>query len=98
MITDESTSKIEYVNIKNKKEITFEKIGSDQLLENASLQVKLNDQVLEQWVSSKEKKTISLEVGKIYTYHEESAPDGYLVAQDIQFKIDEQGQVFYKNK
>lgn len=66
------------------------------MLENASLQVKLNDQVLEQWVPSKEKKTISLEVGKIYTYHEECAPDGYLVAQDIQFKIDEQGQVFIK--
>ena len=95
-INDESTQKIEYVNIKNKKEITFEKIGSDQLLENASLQVKFNDQILEQWVSSKEKKTISLEVGKNYTYHEECAPDGYLVAQDIQFKIDEQGQVFIK--
>ena len=96
VITDGSTQKIEYVNIKNKKEITFEKIGSDQLLENASLQVKFNDQILEQWVSSKEKKTISLEVGKNYTYHEECAPDGYLVAQDIQFKIDEQGQVFIK--
>ena len=46
-----------------------------------------NGKAVESWTSKKKPHYIEmLSVGK-YTLHEESAPDGYLVAEDVKFEV-----------
>ena len=51
-------------------------------------------EVIEQWTSEKEPHRIEgLEVGKIYILHEDLAPAGYEVANDVEFTIADTGEV-----
>ena len=71
-------------------------ITGDKELEGARLQViDENGNVVDEWISTTEEHIIDgkLVAGKEYTLHEEISPDGYVVANDITFKVSEDGSV-----
>ena len=51
--------------------------------------------VVETWVTTAEKHFVEakLTAGETYTLHEAAAPDGYVLAEDIKFKVSENGSV-----
>lgn len=70
-------------------------IAEGNELPGATLQViDANGTMIEEWVSGKEPHEIALEEGS-YTLHEEIAPEGYLVASDVEFEV-VSGQVAQK--
>ena len=74
--------------------ITKTNITGDKEIEGAKMQI-VDDEgnVVEEWTSSDKPHFIEgkLTAGKRYTLHEESAPDGYVVAADIQFTVSDGG-------
>ena len=65
-------------------------------IEGAKLTVtdKETGEVIDSWISAKEPHRITgLAVGKTYILHEESAPQGYLVASDVEFTVLDSGEV-----
>ncbi len=68
--------------------MTKEDVGGEEV-EGATIQVIDEDgNIVDEWVSTSEAHTISgLVEGKTYTLHEEAAPNGYYVANDIEFTI-----------
>lgn len=69
-------------------------ISSLQELEGAHIQVLDGNKVVEEWNSTSEThKVCGLETNKLYTLHETIAPDGYTLASDIPFKLDDNGHV-----
>lgn len=79
-----------------KVSISKQDITSGEELPGATLQIiDDNGEVVEEWISSDKPHLIEgkLIAGKTYTLHEEVAPDGYIVATDIQFTVNEDGTV-----
>lgn len=78
-----------------KIEISKQDITNNKELEGASLKVSDQDgKVIDEWISDKTPHTIkNLEVGKTYTLHETVAPQGYKLAQDIHFTIQDTGEI-----
>lgn len=70
-------------------------VTGDEELEGAKLTIKNSDgNVVDEWTSTKEKHTIEgLIVGKEYTMTEEIAPDGYVKATTISFKVENTKEV-----
>ena len=70
-------------------------VDGGEELEGAKIQILDKDgKVVEEWTSGKEAHEVKgLKTGEEYTLHEEVAPDGYTVATDTTFKIDEKGNV-----
>ena len=67
-------------------------------LPGAHIQVKDEDgNIIEEWTSTDKEHIIEgkLSVDKIYTMHEEGAPDGYTYTDDIKFKVDRNGTTIY---
>lgn len=76
---------ISKIDATNEKEIEGAKL---------TLTDKETGKVIEQWTSEKEPHRIEgLEVGKIYILHEDLAPKGYEIASDVEFKIEDIGEV-----
>lgn len=94
------TAKITNTFIDNGKEVRISKenLGGKEI-GGASLSVKnSNGEVISSWVSVEdESHTVKVQPGT-YTLHEESAPAGYVVAQDITFTVDENGIVSVEDK
>ncbi len=70
-------------------------ITSGAELPGARLQVKdENGNVVDSWVSGTKPHMIrKLEAGKTYTLREETAPEGYLVAEEVKFKVKNTGKI-----
>ena len=70
--------------------MTKEDIGGKEI-EGAKIQVTDKDgNIIDEWTSGKESHNIKgLEENKEYILHEEYAPDGYVIATDIEFKVTE---------
>ena len=50
--------------------------------------------MVEEWISTKEPYRIEyLQPGKTYVLHEEAAPEGFLIAEDVEFTVEETGEV-----
>jgi len=95
-----------YVNAGEKKELTFTYEGSDKDLlsysftfvnEPTTVEVSKTDitdgKEIESWVSEEKPHYIEkLPVGD-YTLREVTAPDGYEVAEDVKFKVEETGEI-----
>ena len=66
-------------------------IASGEELEGATIQIiDKDDKVVEEWVSTKEAHEVKgLKTGEEYTLHETVAPDGYTLASDTKFTVDE---------
>ena len=79
-----------------KVEISKQDITTSKELEGATLQIIDKDgNVIEEWISGKEPHYIEafLKAGETYTLHEVIAPNGYEIANDIQFTVLEDGSV-----
>ena len=67
--------------------MTKEDVGGKEI-EGAKIQVTKDGKVIDEWVSTKESHNIKgLEENNEYVLHEEYAPDGYVIATDIKFKV-----------
>lgn len=79
---------------KSKVSISKTDITSGDEIAGATLQVLLNDDVVDEWTSTTSKHTIEgLIVGKEYTLREKTAPFGYIVTEDTTFHIENDGRV-----
>ena len=79
-----------------KVSISKQDITGDKEIPGAKLQVKdETGKVIEEWTSTDKPHEINekLVAGKTYTLHEENAPDGYAYAEDVEFTVDEKGEV-----
>lgn len=96
--TVEETGEIQKVSMKDdhtKIDITKTDITGEQEIEGAKLQV-LDEEgnIIEEWTSTKEPYRIEyLQPGKTYILHEEAAPEGFLIAEDVEFTVEETGEV-----
>ena len=93
--TDGTVNEVVMYDDTTKVHISKRDITTDKELPGATLQILDGDEVIEEWVSTDEEHIIEgkLVVGKEYTLRETIAPDGYEIAQDIIFKVNEDGSV-----
>ncbi len=94
--TVEDTGEVQKVEMKDdvtKAEISKTDIAGKEL-PGAKLEILDEDgNVVESWTSEKKPHYIEmLPIGK-YTLHEETAPDGYLLAEDVEFEVKDSGEV-----
>ena len=78
-------------------DVTFSKVaaGQGEELPGATLTVTGGDNFSETWVSTGTAKQLTLAPGE-YTMTEKAAPEGYLIANDINFRITENGTLEIK--
>ncbi|MBP3326898.1 MAG: hypothetical protein J6L77_10830, partial [Coprococcus sp.] len=100
-ITDEAVVE-EITMVDELSKVTFSKkdVGGKEIA-GAKLQILDADgNVVDSWTSSATEKHIveGLVTGVTYVMHEVTAPDGYILASDITFKIDEHGNVIVISK
>ena len=74
----------------------FERTGTREL-DGAKIQIKdSTGAVIAEWISKSGETHdfgSSLKVGETYTIHEETAPSGYYTISDVNFTVDEKGQI-----
>ena len=103
VLTDSSTSTEDgktVVQLKNKSiDFTvnkFERTGTREL-DGAKIQIKdSTGAVIAEWISKSGETHdfgSSLKAGETYTIHEETAPSGYYTISDVNFTVDEKGQI-----
>lgn len=94
--TIENTAEVQKVEMKDdvtKVEISKQDISGKELPGAKLSIIDADGKVVESWTSTKEAHYIEmLPIGK-YTLREESAPEGYLVAEEIEFEVLDTGEV-----
>ena len=93
---DGTVTEVEMRDDTTKVKISKKAITGDDELPGATLKVlDKNGTVIDEWVSTEEAHYIEgkLKAGETYTLHEETAPDGYVLANDVEFKVSEDGSV-----
>ena len=93
---DGSVDSINMVDDTTKVHITKTDITGDNEIPGASMKLYDEDgNLIDEWVSTDTAHEIigKLIAGKKYILHEESAPDGYVVAADIEFTVSEAGEI-----
>lgn len=93
---DSGNPTIVMVDDTTKASITKTDISGDKEISGAEMKLFDKDgNVVEEWTSTEEAHEIvgKLTAGDKYTLHEESAPDGYVVAADIEFTVSETGEI-----
>ena len=94
--TDEDKNlTVEMIDEITRVEVSKQDITTNKELPGATLVVKDKDgNVIDEWVSTSEPHIIkNLTVGETYTLSETIAPDGYKIAQSIDFTIKDTGEV-----
>lgn len=94
--TEDGHPLIVMVDDTTKVEISKRDITNDAELPGATLQIiDENGTVIEEWVSTNEPHIIEAKLiaGKTYTLKETIAPDGYTIANSIEFTVNEDGSV-----
>ena len=100
-IAADGTSVVEFVNTKKQVEAKFSKtaVGATEELKGGVFQIIDQDaeegeaSVKDEWTSDGSIHTASLEVGRTYAFHEVSAPEGYMKAKDIVFRLTNEGSL-----
>ena len=93
---DGTPNAITLYNIKTKVEITKYDITGTNPLPGAKLQVKdMDGNVMNEWTSTDKAHVIEgvLVSGQTYILHEETAPDGYVLASNMQFTVNPDGTI-----
>lgn len=92
----EETGDVQKVKMEDdhtKVSISKTDITDDKEIEGAKLQILDQDgEVVESWTTGEEHLIEYLPVGT-YTLHEEAAVDGYIVANDVEFTVEETGEI-----
>lgn len=81
---------------KNYKVTTVKDVKSGDAVIGAVLQIlDSNKKVVEEWTTTKEDHELTsvLIAGATYTLHEKSAPDGYILADDVTFTVSKDGSI-----
>ncbi|MBM6801850.1 hypothetical protein H6B07_04045 [Mediterraneibacter glycyrrhizinilyticus] len=95
--TVEETGEIQQVSMKDdhtKVEISKTDITGEQEIEGAHLQILNKDgEVVKEWTSTREPYLVEYLAPGDYVLHEESAPEGFLIAEDAAFTVEETGEV-----
>ena len=94
--SDGSIDKVVMKDETTKVHITKTDITGEKEIAGASLKLFDSEDILvDEWVSTTEAHKIEgkLTAGKTYTLHEEIAPDGYVVANDITFTVSYDGSI-----
>ena len=89
-LKDEEIKKVEMQDAPTIVHIKKTDITTGKEIPGAKLQIKdKNGNVIEEWISTEEAHVITakLVAGEKYILHEEGAPDGYVYAEDIEFRI-----------
>ncbi|MCD7839009.1 MAG: Cys-Gln thioester bond-forming surface protein [Erysipelotrichaceae bacterium] len=88
-ITFVYSDEIEKVTMTDKQVFVSKEDIAGEEVDGATIQVIDEDgNIIDEWVSTNESHPISgLEEGKTYTLHEETAPNGYFLANDIEFTV-----------
>ena len=94
--TVEDTAEVQKIEMKDdvtKVEISKTDIAGKELPGAKLTILDENGEVVESWTSTEEPHYIEmLSIGK-YTLHEESAPEGYLIAEDVEFEVKDTGEI-----
>ena len=94
--TVEETGEVQKVEMKDdhtKVSISKTDITDGKEIQGAKLQILDKDgKVIEEWISGEEHLIEYLPTGE-YTLHEEAAVDGYVVADDVTFTVQETGEI-----
>ena len=94
--TVEDTAEVQKIEMKDdvtKVEISKTDIAGEELPGAKLTILDENGEVVESWTSTEEPHYIEmLPIGK-YTLHEESAPEGYLIAEDVEFEVKDTGEI-----
>lgn len=81
------------------KKVSIAKVDvNGEIVEGAKLQVidKETNKVVDEWTSTKEPHDVNnLVVGKTYILHEEVAPNGLVIAKDVEFTVEDDNQNQY---
>lgn len=92
----ELTGEVQKVEMKDdhtKVSISKTDITTGEEIDGAKLQIiDKEGNVVEEWVSGEEHLIEYLPVGE-YTLHEEAAPEGYVIANDVKFVVEETGEI-----
>ncbi len=92
----ELTGEVQKVEMKDdhtKVSIRKTDITTGEEIKGAKLQILDKEgTVVEEWVSGEEHLIEYLPVGE-YTLHEEAAPEGYVIANDVKFVVEENGEI-----
>ncbi len=95
--TVEETGEIQQVSMKDdhtKVEISKTDITGEQEIEGAHLQILTPaGEVVEERTSEKEPHLVEYLAPGDYILHEESAPEGFLIAADVEFTVEETGEI-----
>ena len=74
-------------------EFTKLDVTDGQEIEGARLQIRKDGKAVEEWISGKKPHTVyALEPGT-YQLHEVSAANGYMIAEDVEFTVQETGEI-----
>ena len=88
-----------FVNRYDKKEVEISKIDAVSKNELVGAQMVVTDadgNVVDEWLSSGTKHVVKVDYNVEYTLTETAAPNGYLIAAAITFKVDDDGNVLIK--
>jgi|GEM_PF-6942125 len=96
-VTKDTPATVSITNSYAKTSVSISKVdvANGEELEGATIQVlDFEGNVVTEWTSTKEPhEVVGLKTDVAYTLHETVAPDGYMVAADTTFTIDETGKV-----
>lgn len=92
---DKENQYLEMIDIKTDDvDITKYDATSKKELPGAHLEIRDKDgKLIEEWISTEEQHKVRLVVGETYTLTETIAPDGYEVAETIEFTVEDNGKV-----
>lgn len=95
-VSENSNPLIVMVDDTTKVQISKQDITTGEELPGATIQIIDKDgNVVEEWISTTEPHFIEAELisGEKYTLHETAAPDGYVIANDVEFTVNSDGTV-----
>ena len=94
--SENGTPLIVMVDDTTKVEISKQDITNGKELQGATLQIiDENGNIVEEWISTNEPHFIEAELiaGRKYALHGTASPDGYVIANDVEFTVSENGTV-----